>query len=196
MTTKYADTFFEEITKYQTPVIASEEWKYQDADDELRGISDFIKNHFSHNANIEPERIKFFYTMKTKKVGGRYTLGSLKLRDEEERALDEDFDFIISVFYPVWKELDAKAKVVQLDKILCGIQMEEEKLKKKQSDSIEYVDNLYCFGVEDVIKSTEVVHLSTEQFIEKQKEAKKNKNPQTANDNEPPLAVLLGEDEY
>jgi hypothetical protein len=195
MTTKFADTFFEEVNQYNSPVFDSEEWKYQDADDELGAISEFIKNHFSHNANIEPQRIKFFYTMKTKKVGGRYTLGSLKLRDEEERALDENYDFILSVFYPVWKELDARSKVVQLDKILCGIQMEEEKLKKKQSDSIEFVDNLYCFGVEDVIKSTEVVHLSTEQFIEKQKEAKKNKQPQSANDETMSIAELLAEDE-
>ena len=195
MTTKFADTFFEEVNQYNSPVFDSEEWKYQDADDELGAISKFIKNHFSHNANIEPQRIKFFYTMKTKKVGGRYTLGSLKLRDEEERALDENYDFILSVFYPVWKELNARSKVVQLDKILCGIQMEEEKLKKKQSDSIEFVDNLYCFGVEDVIKSTEVVHLSTEQFIEKQKEAKKNKQPQSANDETMSIAELLAEDE-
>ena len=195
MTTKFADTFFEEVNQYHSPVFDSEEWKYQDADDELGAISKFIKNHFSHNANIEPQRIKFFYTMKTKKVGGRYTLGSLKLRDEEERALDENYDFILSVFYPVWKELDARSKVVQLDKILCGIQMEEEKLKKKQSDSIEFVDNLYCFGVEDVIKSTEVVHLSTEQFIEKQKEAKKNKQPLSANDETMSIAELLAEDE-
>jgi len=146
---------------------------YEDADGDLRPIANFLKDRSMHNEDIDPSRIKFLYTSKSKKEGGRYVIGSLVLRSDVERFVDDRYDFIAFVFYPVWKELDGENKVIQLDKILSGIDMgtmEKPKVGKQQPDVKEYMGNLNFFGAERVLESSEVVNLACERYIEEQKE--------------------------
>ena len=148
---------------------------YEDADDDLRPVAQFLKEKSMHNEDIEPDRIKFLYTTKAKKDGGRYVIGSLVLRSDVERFVDDRYDFIAFVYYPVWKDLDADNKVIQLDKILSGIDMgttEKPKIGKKQPDIKEHLGNLNFFGAERVLDSSEIVSLACERYIEEQKEQK------------------------
>jgi len=145
-----------------------------DADDELLPVAEYIKTKTDHNSYIDPLRIKFLYTRKAKKEGGRYILGGLTLRDEMERMVNKDYDYIVSVYYPVWKDLDIENRIIQLDKIICGIDVSnEEKPGKNQKDSREHVRNLKHYGIKKVIDSTEMVHLAIATAVEKQKEEDK-----------------------
>lgn len=149
---------------------------FEDADDDLRPVAVFLKGKSMHNEYIEPERVKFFYTSKPIKDGGRYTAGKILLRPDIERRVDGRYDFIALIYYPVFKDLSDEDKLIQLDKILCGIDMgtmEKPVLKKAQPDSKEYIGNLDFFGRDKVHDSSEVVHLATESIIQTEKEEKK-----------------------
>jgi hypothetical protein len=183
MSTTFATSAFQGLDKFQTPEFKLEdfgEWEYQDADDELLHIAKFIKGHTGHNSHIEPERIKFLYTRKPKKDGGRFVAGSLILIDSMVKMINDTYDYMVVVYHPVWKKLDSKNKVIQLDKILCGIDMSPGKdmaevvYKKKQTDSKEYTNNMRHFGFNDVLKSSEMIDLATQSAIEKELEEKKN----------------------
>lgn len=189
MSTTFAPSAFAELDKLKTPSFEHlGEWAYQDADDEIRPIAEFISQKTPHNSDIDAERIKFFYTSKVKKDGGRFILGSLAMRSDVERMVHNDYDYILCVYYPVWKDLDSKTKAIQLDKILCGVDLAPGKdpaeivVKKKATDSREYIDNMKHFGTEDVLKSSEIVDLATQRIMEEAAEQKKlqkelNKKP-------------------
>ncbi len=167
---------YSEISSIETPVLPTD-FTYDDANEELQPIAEFIKQKTIHNEYIMPGRIKFLYSSKLKKEGGRYTIGSLVKRDDMEKMINDDYDFIVFVSYKIWKELDVENKVIQLDKILSGIDTgtnETPKLTKKQADSKEFVSNMRFFGPEKVLNSSEAVHLACERIVEKEKEAKKN----------------------
>lgn len=177
------DQQFLNSLKNSTPVIQDLQ-TYMDADDEILAIAKYIVKHNQHNEYVVPERIKFLYSPKPKKDGGRYSLFDLIKRSEIEKMVNDEFDFILTIFYDVWSKLDPEQKIIQLDKALCGIDMgdgeEIEKLKKKAPDSKEYVSNMYFYGAEKVMKISEIIDLSCasamEERKEKEKNAKKNKN--------------------
>jgi len=150
--------------------------KFLDADDELLPIANWIKTNTQHNSEIKTNRIKYLYTTTAKKDGGRYILGTLSLRTEIEKIINDDFDYILFVHYKSWKELDIENKVIQLDKILCGVNIDVENKAKKQSvDSKEYVSNLHFFGPEKVLNSSEIIDMTVSRIIEQEKEEKKKK---------------------
>ena len=181
MSTTFSTSAFAELDKFKTPNLdgLNPGWVYEDADEELKHIAKFIASKTSHNSDIDPTRIKFFYTSKVKKDGGRFILGALSVRDEMERMIHNDFDYRLCVFYPVWKNLDSKNKVIQLDKILCGVLLAPGKdaadviVKKNPTDSREYTENMAHFGAEEVLKSSEVVDKATQQILEEEAEQKK-----------------------
>lgn len=163
---------YDQIREYQdTPEIPGE-WTIQDADDELKPIADFIKQRTQHNEYISPERIKFLYGSKAVKSGGRYVTGVLKKRDDFEKSINDDFDFIIVVYYKLWKELDIENKTIQLDKIISGI--DPEKNTKKTPDVSEFTGNMRFFGADTVLNSSEVVDMTVTRIVEEEKETKKN----------------------
>lgn len=183
MSTTFAASAFQELDKYKSPEFKKEDlgdWEFLDADDELRPIAEFIKQKSSHNSEIEPERIKYIYTSKPKKDGGRFTAGYLVLVDAMVKMINNNFDYIVAVYYPVWKDLDSKNKVIQLDKILCGIQiapgkdMAEVVCKKRQVDSKEYTANMRHYGFDDVLRSSEMIDLATQRALEKELEEKRS----------------------
>jgi len=150
---------------------------YMDADDELGPMAQRIKDRTPHNYDLKVERIKFLYTSKPKKEGGKYCIGELMVRSEKERAIYDAYDYVVIVYYPIWKELDNKNKFIQLDKLLCGVEIETKKsgaevLKKAAYDCREYTDNMHFWGADNVLKSSEVVHLAVTRYIESQKESK------------------------
>ena len=148
--------------------------KYIDADDELRPIADWIKSNADHNADIKPDRIKYLYSTNVKKDGGRYVLGTLSLRSEVEKMVNDDYDYILSVHYKAWKELDIENKVIQLDKVLCGVNIDlENKTKKLSVDSKEYISNLRHYGPEKVLNSSETVDMTIERIVDEEKEERK-----------------------
>lgn len=181
MSTNFAASAFAELDQFQTPNLDSLEpgWEYHDADDELIEFARHLAKKTSHHDNLDPDRIKFFYTTKIQKDGGRFTLGSLVVRPAYERLIDGGFDYIMFIYYPVWKNLDSKNKAIQLDKILCGVQLKPGKdmaelvVSKKATDSREYLDNLNHFGNEDVLRSSEIVARAVEQLLEDEAERKK-----------------------
>ena len=193
MSTTFANSAFTELDKFKTPNFdAAAEWNLQDADDELTPIAKFIKSKASHQSEIEPDRIKYFYTQKPIKDGGRFILGNLSVRDEAERMINNDYDYRLFIYYPVWKDLDSKNKAIQLDKILCGVNLAPGKdpaeivVKKKATDSREYLENMKHFGNDDVLKSSEIVDLAVTRILEEAaekkkiaKEANKNKKAKT-----------------
>jgi hypothetical protein len=146
--------------------------QYFDADDELVPMAKKISSQTPHNMEIKVERIKFLYTQKVKKEGGVYVIGQLSLRSEVERAVHDDYDYVITLYHPVWKNLDIKSKFMQLDKILCGIKIDvnkktgEEMVKKTAYDCREYMANLNYWGADKVLKNTEIVHLAIQQYLE------------------------------
>lgn len=192
-TTTFANSAFAELDYLKTPEFPTENfgnWEFQDADDELRVIAEFIKAKTSHNSEIDPERIKFLYTTKAKKDAGRYIAGYLIARSNMDKMVNDDYDYFLVVFHPAWKSLDSKQKTIQLDKILCGIEIAPGKdpsevlFKKKQTDSREYTENMRHFGAEEVLKSSEIVDMACVQAIEKAKEdAKKAKNGEVVDAN-------------
>lgn len=148
--------------------------KYMDADEELLQITEWIKANAEHNSDIKPERIKYLYTTNVKKDGGRYILGTLSLRSEVEKMVNDDFDYILSVHYKSWKELDIENKVIQLDKVLCGINIDiDNKTKKMSVDSKEYISNLRHYGPEKVLNSSEMVDMTIDRIIDEEKEERK-----------------------
>lgn len=161
----------------QTPVLPSDFEGYMDADDELKGIAEHIKKSTHHNSDIETERIKFLYcTLNPKKEGGRFVLTSLTKRSDIDKMVNDDYDYIITLFYDVWKDLDDKNKILQLDRALCGIDMgtlEKPSLKKKSPDTREFNDNLRHYGAEKVLDSSEMVDLACQRIIDERKERKK-----------------------
>lgn len=166
-----------ELSNLVTPTLEKEGWEYIDADDELVPMSDFIKKYSMHHDSIEIDRIKFEYTSKHKKVAGRFIMGDITLRSEMEKLLNNEYDYIVCIDYLIWKELDLSNKVIQLDKLLCGIDigtLESPVLKKKSTDSREYVDNLTFFGLEDVLNSSETVHICASRIVSEEAENKKN----------------------
>lgn len=182
MSTTFAPSVFTELDKLKTPEFPKEnfgEWEFQDADDELRGIAEFIKNKTPHNSEIEPGRIKFLYTRKAKKDAGRYIAGFLMARSNMDKMVNDDYDYFIVVYHPVWKDLDSKQKAIQLDKILCGIEIAQGKdmaeviHKKKPTNSREYIENMRHFGADEVLRSSEIIDLACASAIEKEKENSK-----------------------
>jgi hypothetical protein len=146
---------------------------FVDADEDLLPVARFLKTKTFHNEYIEPGRIKFFYTNKPKKDGGRYTAGSLMVRSEIERRVDDRYDFIAIIYYPVFNMLDNEDKIIQLDKILCGIDLgtlDKPSVKKQQPDSKEFIGNLNFFGRDKVHDSSETVHLAIESIVQSEKE--------------------------
>src|SRR5258708_3353638 len=169
MSTTFAASAFAELDKFKTPTIDGS-WTYQDADDELKPIAKFIAAKTSHNSEIDPNRIKFLYTTKVKKEGGRFGIGSLAMRSDIERLVNDEYDYILTIYYPVWKNLDSKNKAIQLDKILCGVELAPGKdaaevvVKKKPTDSREYTENMKHFGEVEVLKSSEIVDLAVQRI--------------------------------
>lgn len=163
-------------------VVFADGSKYFDADDEIMKIAEWIKNNVDHNSDIVPERIKYLYSTTAKKDGGRFVLGALSLRTDVEKMVNNDYDYILSVHYKTWKELNVENKVIQLDKILCGIKVDEEnKTKKVSVDSKEYVSNLRYYGPETVLNSSEIVEMTVERIVEQEKEEKKTKKNNSIN---------------
>jgi len=160
-----------------TPVLPEGYEGYMDADEELSPIARHIKNNTVHNADIETNRIKFLYsTMNPKKEGGRYVLSSLTKRSDIDKMVNDDYDYIITVYYDVWKDLDEANKIIQLDKALCGIDMgtlDKPALKKATPDTREYNDNLRHYGAETVLDSSEMVDLACQRISEEKKEKKR-----------------------
>lgn len=175
----FSDMVFSELDNTAITPDIPYEIPYMDADDEMNAIAAFIKRRCAHNKDIEISRIKFLYTNKPKKDGGKYVAGYIIARSEIERVVDDRYDYVICVFSPVWAGLDTKHKVIQLDKLLCGVNIEvdmheERKVKKNQTDVREFLDNVRYFGANEVMQSSEIVDLATVQAMEAIKEAKKN----------------------
>lgn len=169
------DQQFLKTLKNSTPVIQDLQ-TYMDADDEMLMIARQIVKENQHNEYVLPERIKYLYSPKPKKDGGRYSLFDLIKRSEIEKMVNDDFDFILTIFYDVWAKLDPEQKVIQLDKALCGIDMgegETEKVKKKAPDSKEYVSNMLFYGAEKVMQISEIVDLSCATAMDERKEKEK-----------------------
>ena len=160
-----------------TPVLPVDYEGYMDADDELSPIAKHIKSTTVHNADIETSRIKFLYsTLNPKREGGRYVLSSLTKRSDIDKMVNDEYDYIITVYYDVWKDLDRSNKIIQLDKALCGIDMgtlEKPTLKKSTPDTREYNDNLRHYGAETVLDSSEMVDLACQRISEEKKEKKR-----------------------
>jgi hypothetical protein len=160
-----------------TPVLPVDYEGYMDADDELSPIAKHIKSTTVHNADIETSRIKFLYsTLSPKREGGRYVLSSLTKRSDIDKMVNDEYDYIITVYYDVWKDLDRSNKIIQLDKALCGIDMgtlEKPTLKKSTPDTREYNDNLRHYGAEIVLDSSEMVDLACQRISEEKKEKKR-----------------------
>ena len=150
---------------------------FEDADDELRPIAEHVKTTTTYNEYIEPSRIKFLYQNKSPgKDGGRYTLFNLVKRTDMDKMINDTYDFILIVFYDVWKDLEGEQKVIQLDKALCGIDMGTEmspKIGKKSPDSKEFISNMRQFGANRVMEVSEMIHLACERVVEERKEEKK-----------------------
>lgn len=150
--------------------------QHMDADDELGKLAKFIKENTDHNSDINPERIKYLYTTLAKKDGGRFVLGGLKPRAEEERMINNEFDYILFIHYKSWKELNIENKVILLDKILCGVDVDlNNKVKKQAVDVKEYDSNLRCYGVEKALNSSEIISMAIDRIVSEEKEERKNK---------------------
>jgi hypothetical protein len=166
-----------ELKLETTPVLPHDFDGYYDADEELLPIANFIKENTIHNDSIEPERIKFLYCTKNpKKEGGRFVLATLSKRPDIEKMVNDDYDYIITVFYDVWKDMTTEHKLIQLDKTLCGIDMgtlEKPSLSKRTPDTREFNDNLKYYGAEKVLDSSEIVDLACQRILEERKEKKK-----------------------
>lgn len=173
------DTTFLNKLKNSTPVIQQLE-SFMDADDEMKEIADYIKRHNQHNEYIETERIKFLYSPKPKKDGSRYVIFELFKRSDIDKMINDDYDFILTAFYDVWSKLESEQKIIQLDKALCGIDINvndntEPKPKKKAPDSKEYVANMLMYGPEKVMRISEQVDMACQTALEQRKQDAKNK---------------------
>lgn len=176
------DQKFASTQNFPTPTML-ESIEYMDADDELGLIFNHLKQNTGHLGDIDRGRIKFLYGNKPKKDGGRYIIGYLMARGILEKTVVPQYDYIVVVYYPIWKDLDNESKSLHLDKILCGIHVEQDKngneiAKKMPTDSREYYDNMRYWGADKVLKQSEAMHLAITSKIEdiksKNKEKKKN----------------------
>lgn len=161
--------------KNSTPIIQIID-EFEDADDEMLFIANHIKRTTQHNEYIEPSRIKFLYVPKPKKEGSVYSLFDLYKRPNIEKTIDNSYDFILSVYYDVWKDLEPEQKIMMLDKALCGIDMgnmESQKVGKNPPDSKEYKSNLRYYGAEKVMNTSEIVDLACRRIMEEKKEQQK-----------------------
>jgi len=148
---------------------------YMNADEELKPIAEYIKMNARHNEEVNVDKIKFLYTTEAKK-DGKYVVGQLSTRSALEKTLADNVDFFLTVNYKLWSELDIENKVIQLDKLLCGIAITvDNKTKKKSVDSKEYLDNLYHYGAEKVLHSSEAVDMAMSRILDEEKEMKKTK---------------------
>lgn len=169
------DAIMKQKLKNSTPVFA-ELRQFEDADDEMRDIASYIKKTTQHNEYIEPARVKFLYTNKPKKDGSRYTLFDLIKRSDMEKMIANEYDFIMTVFYDVWKDLESEQKVMSLDKALCAIDMgsmENQKLGKRAPDSKEYTSNMKFYGADKVMETSELIDLACQRIIDTRKEEQK-----------------------
>ena len=162
---------------------------FMDADEEMSVIADYIKKHNQHNEYIEVKRIKFLYSPKPKKDGSRYNIFDLFKRTEMDKMINDQYDFILTVFYDVWSQITPEQKIITLDKALCGIDLSssndlaEAKPKKKSPDSKEYTANMHMYGAEKVLNISETIDIKCQSAIEDRKEKEKNKKvAETAND--------------
>jgi len=161
--------------KNATPGIAGDLETYLDADDEMQIIAEYVKKNNSHNEYIEPSRIKFLYSPKPKKDGGRFVLTEIFKRSDMEKMVNDQYDFIITAFYDVWKKMEPEQKVIILDKALCGIEIvDDSKSKKRAPDSKEYLANMHFYGADKVMRISEVVDMACANAIEQRKENAKN----------------------
>jgi hypothetical protein len=178
--------------KNSTPVYQSIE-KFEDADDEMLFIANHIKRTTQHNEYIEPSRIKFLYSNKPKKDGSSYSLFDLFKRNDMDKMIDDSYDFILTIFYDVWKDLEPEQKIMMLDKALCGIDMggmESQKVGKNPPDSKEYKANMRFYGADKIMNTSDIVDLACRRILEEKKEqqklaregkqGKKNKNKNIA----------------
>lgn len=123
------DQAFLNSIKNLTPSIQDLQ-SYFDADEEMKIIADYIVKHNQHNEYVQIDKIKFLYSPKPKKEGTRYSLFELIKRSEIEKMINDNYDFILTIFYDVWAKLEPEQKIIQLDKALCGIEIvDEEKVK-------------------------------------------------------------------
>ena len=157
---------------------------YIDANDELKPIADYIKMNARHNEDIDVSKIQFLYTTESKK-DGKYVVGQLSTRSALEKTLSDNIDFFLTVNYSLWAELDIEHKIIQLDKLLCGISITvDNKSKKKTVDSKEFLNNLYCYGAEKVLRSSEAVDIAMTRILDEEKEQKKSEGKQKRNQEE------------
>jgi len=161
--------------KNSTPVYQSIE-NFEDADDEMLFIANHIKKTTQHNEYIEPTRIKFLYSNKPKKDGSSYTLFDLFKRSDMDKMINDTYDFILTIYYDVWKDLESEQKLMLLDKALCGVDMgdmESQKIGKKAPDSKEFKANLRYYGADKVMNTSEIVDLACRRIIQDKKEQQK-----------------------
>jgi hypothetical protein len=176
-----ADACITPNVQHIDPGVNSLDFGYVDADEEMRAIAKYICGKVASKDNVDVDRIKFLYTSKPKKEGGRNVAGYLISRSDIERIVDDKYDYIICVYYHAWKDFDAKTKVIQLDKLMCGIDVEidlEQKrnVKKNQTDIREFQENINYFGATEVITSSEIVDLAVASAMDRVKQEKKEQN--------------------
>jgi hypothetical protein len=168
------DQALDQQIKNNTPIF-QEIAEYEDADEEMLFLATHIKRTTTHNEYVEPNNIKFLYSNKPKKEGSVYTLFELSKVPAIYQMLNPEkkYDFCLSIYYNVWKDLTSEQKLMMLDKALCGVDMgsmEKQKISKKSYDSKEYKDNMHFFGRDRVMDTSEMVHLACLRIIEEKKE--------------------------
>lgn len=177
------DKLFLESLKNSTPHLP--EFKgYFDADDELNPIAEEIRKQSPYLSDIETRRIKFLYSSKPKKNGESYDIFNLFMRNEIDKTIDDSYDFVLSVYYDVWKDLTPEHKVISLDKALCAIDygnIDNPKMKKKGPDVFEYKTNMNHYGAQNVMNTSEIISLSVQRIIEQKKEEKRLKSESKKN---------------
>jgi len=177
------DKLFLDSLKNSTPVLP--EFKgYFDADDELKPIANEIRLSSNYLNDIDTGRIKFLYSSKPKKNGESYDIFNLFMRNEIDKTIDDSYDFVLTVYYEVWRQLDPENKVIALDKALCGIDygtIDNPKMKKKGPDVFEYKTNMNHYGAQKVMNTSEIISLACERIIEQKKEEKRAKAEERKN---------------
>lgn len=177
------DKLFLDSLKNSTPVLP--EFKgYFDADDEISPIAKEITSSSSYLNDLDVSRIKFLYSSKPKKNGESYDIFNLFMRNEVDKTIDDTYDFVLTIYYEVWKQLDPERKVIALDKALCGIDygtIDSPKMKKKGPDVFEYKTNMRQYGAQNVMNASEAISMACERIIEQKKEEKRAKSEDKKN---------------
>ncbi len=180
------DKLFLDSLKNSTPIL--QDFKgYLDADDEIKPIAEEIRKYSNYLNDLEIGRIKFLYSSKPKKNGEMYDIFNLFMRNEIDKTIDDSYDFVLTIYHEVWKQLDPERKVIALDKALCGIDygtIENPKMKKKSPDVFEYKTNMNHYGAQNVMNTSEAISLACERIIEQKKEEKKAKAEAKKNKNQ------------